>query len=476
LKAYSLKQKKIISALIICFAAFLSIISIHKGHNWGGDFSLYISQAISLNSGEMISLYNENKATMDTSEVVLGPYLYPYGFPILLSFIYSIFGLNFVVFKLFCTSFFIASLFFITKIFKATKASFVYLFILITISFNYKYLTFSDNVLSDFPFMFFSLLSIYLIDQKKTSIRYQLIMGSTILFAYMIRDIGIILLFTLFFYQLSQGLFSKRKKWITLFPYFIFLTGFILIKLNSPNISGNLSSYVNDRISLESLYNNSIYYAELLGHFIFPLKINLHLYIGIVFIILTAIGMYIYREKYVHFIAYSLISLGVYIIWPSQQGLRFLFPILPFLLFFFFECLIIIFKKLHLFKYFTPVCLFYLALLSIGNIGKALELSKPHPENYALNAASNEMMVFYDYIKHNTNKKDLIVFFRPRVLRLFTERKTIFMTSYNGILESKADYVIEEKNDPISNKPKNNGKLELICETQFLNFYLVNKD
>ena len=476
MKAYNFKHKKIISALIICFATFLSVISIHKGHNWGGDFSLYISQAISLTNGETTSLYFENKESMDASEAILGPYLYPYGFPILLSFVYLIFGLNFVAFKLLCTLFFIASLIIIAKIFKASKTPFVYLFILIAIGFNYKYLTFSDNVLSDFPFMFFSLLSIYLIDKKSTSISHQLIMGSTILFAYMIRDIGILLLFTLFFYQLSQGIFNKRTKWTTLFPYFIFITGFILLKLNSPNISSNLLSYVNKGMSLKSIQINSIYYAELLGHFIFPLKISFHLYIGVFFILFTAIGMYIYRKKYVHFIAYSLVTLAVYIIWPSQQGLRFLFPVLPFLLFFFFECLVEIFKKLHLLKYLTPICLIYLVILSSGNINKTLELSKPHPENYALNAASNEMMGFYNYIKQNTDKQDLIVFFRPRVLRLFTDRNAIFITSYAGVLASKADYVIENKNDPIINKPKNNSKLELICDTQFLNFYLVNKD
>src|SRR5436190_24345903 len=70
---------------ILIASAFLIAICIHDGHNWSGDDALYIEQARALIDGSIDKLYELNKYSTDHAFRIQGPYLYPMGFPIMLS-------------------------------------------------------------------------------------------------------------------------------------------------------------------------------------------------------------------------------------------------------------------------------------------------------------------------------------------------------------------------------------------------------
>jgi len=77
----------------------LGLLIIQPGHNWGGDFALYIEQAIALSEGSLNELYEQNKFAMEHSQYALGPFLYPIGFPLILSPFIAVFGLDFMLLK-----------------------------------------------------------------------------------------------------------------------------------------------------------------------------------------------------------------------------------------------------------------------------------------------------------------------------------------------------------------------------------------
>ena len=96
---------------ILALSTFLVFSSIHSGHNWGDDFALYIKQAIQISNGESLNkIYDWNKISMQSSVNEIGPYLYPNGFPFLLSGVYSIWGMNLTIMKYFCSLFFLLSI------------------------------------------------------------------------------------------------------------------------------------------------------------------------------------------------------------------------------------------------------------------------------------------------------------------------------------------------------------------------------
>ena len=83
-------------------AMILSALMLYDGHNWGGDFSQYIAQAIAFAEGK-IPLWRENQAyIVDNSpfQIPLAPYIAPWGTSLLLAPIYKIFGFNLIAFKM----------------------------------------------------------------------------------------------------------------------------------------------------------------------------------------------------------------------------------------------------------------------------------------------------------------------------------------------------------------------------------------
>ena len=93
--------------LIVLISGSFIFTTIQDGSNWGGDFALYLNQSIHLIEGfSLDELYEWNKISMQSSISHIGPYLYPHGFPILLCPIYYIFGIDFIVMKIFCSLFF----------------------------------------------------------------------------------------------------------------------------------------------------------------------------------------------------------------------------------------------------------------------------------------------------------------------------------------------------------------------------------
>ena len=104
------KEKDFWGYLILFFLLAGSFYQMEKhlttGHDWGGDFALYLNQAQALNQGELSALYQSNHFTVEKSDRLIGPYLYPMGYPLLLSPVIALIGLNFYWLKVYTSYFF----------------------------------------------------------------------------------------------------------------------------------------------------------------------------------------------------------------------------------------------------------------------------------------------------------------------------------------------------------------------------------
>ena len=58
-----------------------------------------------------------------------------------------------------------------------------------------------------------------------------------------------------------------------------------------------------------------------------------------------------------------------------------------------------------------------------------------------------------NFIKYHTRKDDIIVFFKPRVLRLLTERQSVMISDFSQIMKKDVNYLVVRKSlgghDPI---------------------------
>ncbi len=415
---------------------------IHEGHNWGGDFALYIAQAEALLNTSVDKLYALNKFSTDHAFRVQGPYLYPMGFPILLTGPYYAFGLNFPILKFFCGLFFLLAIPLYYQLFRPSFShSFYPLCILAAFAVHYEFISFCDNVLSDLPFFFFSAAT-FLQMRRTSNFINQLVLGALLFFTYYIRDIGILFLPTLFVFQLQRLFLFKKKEpnvWYYLLPYLVFAILYTLNTCLFPKGNANHYSLLWQGISGELLLTNSMYYTSLLSSY-FLIEQQ---YLLLLLLVPLLIGVFFSWKQDLHYLIFTLLTFLIYIVWPFQQGFRFIFPVMPLLLYFLVKGLQKLTALLKLRQRFLAclliVCLSYLGYESIVRI---VSFSKTNT-NLAYNADTKDM---YKYISENINKNELIGFAKPRVLRLFTGHNSI-LSDLDHFQNSGVSYLLIRTED-----------------------------
>jgi 4-amino-4-deoxy-L-arabinose transferase-like glycosyltransferase len=209
------KTKHIALATIIFVSGLISLSTITNGHNWGGDFAAYIMQAESLLDNSTHDFIKENGFAIKNSNVHFAPISYPWGYPFLLASMIYFMGSNLFAMKL--LNIFLYALFLgILFLFLQKRLSSLDTLILVAIfAINPVFLSLHNFIISDIAFLFFSTLTIFLIDhtfpQDKISIRFsgrQIILGFVIFLAFSIRTNGILLLFSLIVYPKEEIFFD----------------------------------------------------------------------------------------------------------------------------------------------------------------------------------------------------------------------------------------------------------------------------
>ena len=273
--------------------------------------------------------------------------------------------------------------------------------------------------------------------KKRQYTFHRFIIGIILFFTFFIRTSGLILLLSFFAYELLE----KPRK-ITLFrimPYlsFIFLWGISLLLL--PNGEKSHLLFFKD-ISRITIWQNIEYYAILGSSFFkYTPKALIIYYLISLFFFIGIIKKY--REK-LFFIIYFVFTLGLYIIWPFQQGIRFLFPILPLFIYFAIE------GTKEVFSYLSPknwrrvihsaFWLFIVFSFTAASIplAKNVFASKPIAKG-PYDEVSSEM---FKYIIQNTSSDSIIAFYKPRVMRLRTGRDALIIKKCEHL--ERGDYMV----------------------------------
>jgi hypothetical protein len=106
----------------LCFCCFLVLLGafylthLREGHAWGDDFALYILQAKNIATGHPLA---NTGYIFNPQRPVIGPAAYPPAFPLLLSPVYRIWGLNLSMMKAEIVIIFLVGLFFTFELFSA---------------------------------------------------------------------------------------------------------------------------------------------------------------------------------------------------------------------------------------------------------------------------------------------------------------------------------------------------------------------
>ena len=455
--------------LILISYTILQFFTWSVGHNWGGDFASYIMQSIAISDGDIEGFFLKNSLTMSKSSNPLGPVNYPWGLPIMLEPFYKFFGFNISLFKSLILASFICFLIVIWNIFEnefSTYERFIYVSIF---AFNPYLLKFGNQILSDIPFLFFSTLSVYLLIklQKEKSINMaifiSIVLGICFMWSTAIRTNGILLPFSYSIYLLTTlmvNYFSKLKKIklelltlknftieirmvIYLLPLvFFFLPNWYFSRtmINDQTIHFDFLKY----ISFKTIFTQAVYNLIIIKNFFGSNYLNIILYIlSLPFVFM---GLKKKWPTSIFIIIYVSSILVLYTIWPFRQGLRFLIPLLPFYIYFF----IIGIRSISDFSSNSNLQSKKLIgnfLILVFFLTSLLQINLNYKNNFRLidgpyNDNSREM---FNFIRNNVSQTEIVVFRKPRVMTLLTDKYSIMYNDINDFIE-KNWYVVDKKN------------------------------
>lgn len=446
-----LRDPLLIVILSVSLALGASILT--RGHDWGDDWASYVMQAQSILNGDMDEFIARNTFTIFESSYQIGPVAYPWGYPLVLIPPLLLKGVHALTLKLPGLFFFAGFLvcFYLLTENRLTRTESLLLVSLF--AFNPVYVGFLDYILSDIPFVFSVFLALVLIARAEPGrgAWHQVLLGSIIFFTFFIRTTGVILLAGFLVYQALLFYQEQNRRKTIAANSMIVVATFILLWLVSSAIFPN---------------GQGAYFRQLAGFTpeIFATNVHDYFYLFVQFfttnpapawttvyyalVAFFLVGAWARRRSDPMLIIFFVFYFAVMIVWPEWQGIRFIFPLIPIFIYFAFQGMLASVRKLP--ERYHSIgkgisYLFWLALVGIFLLQTGARAYSNLRENRQINGPfesfSTEM---YDYVKANTPSDSVIVFFKPRALRLFTDRDSIMALECDHLL--RGDYVILHKN------------------------------
>jgi len=407
------------AAVVLLIVAAGHVATLRRGHSWAGDFAMYVRLAANLAEGRPVAdtgyIYNPAYAS-------LGPRLYPPVYPLLLAPVYGIWGLSLVPMKAELVLLLCAFLWLFYLAHRRHAAPIVLLAAMLTIGLNPYLLRFKNSVLSDIPFLLFAYAALSLMRDAppgappRRALADGLLLGGAMYLAYGTRAVGLVLIPTLLAAELIRTRRLTRRTGFALAAFALLAalqacvwpgTGSYLDQLNlDPRLMARkVEPYLN--MLNHDLWENG--YSRLARNGLFAATLALAL-IGYVARL---------RRRATAFEIFPVFYLAAVILWPANQGTRFLIPVIPLYVLFAFDGLwqlrVLQRRNLRLYAVAGLVAVVlasYAGRAARGYLGPIRE-GVHVPERRAL----------FQHVRDQTPPDAVFIFRKPRILALYTNRR-----------------------------------------------------
>jgi hypothetical protein len=452
-KTLNSRNIHLLKSLIVKYPSFtyliiftpLFFLNIRSDHDWGGDFAQYIEQAkcfIQMKSMNNIGyIYNEYFPS-------LSPRVYPPFFSILISPIYLFYQLNMVPYNYLISFFLVVFGILIIHFLKNYFGFFKSILIGILFIYNPFFLIFKSEILADIPFSVFFLMIIILFNTKKQEFKHWFLIGCLIGILCTIKSIGIVIFISLILHSINIGFLDFKHHlnfkttlnkigpiYKSIFTGCIVILFINLIAFHEIKIS---SGYEKTFQSVESIYltfnENVFYYSELIKNF-FNNYEGSELWItnllGSGILILFIVGLLNSFTKESNLLNWiTIVYFITLFVYPyKNSGFRFLIPVIPLILFYISKSIrLISTNKINL------IVFYFTVFFTLSQYRKQLITIQQSTKIIQEGPYKNEVNYAFKEINRITTRNSVIVFKKPSVLSLYTNRKS-FCNSQNSTVE-----------------------------------------
>lgn len=416
--------------LLCCIPLFF--INIKNSHEWGDDFAHYIHQAKNIVEGipqtETGYIFNERFP-------VLGPPVCMSGFPLLLAPVYYFFGLDFIAFSYFITCFFVLLfllLFSFLKNFMKDWQAFLLVIILLA---NPWMLNFKLEIISDIPFACFLLLGFLVYLKAEKNYATAIVLGLIAGYLISIRMVGISFSISIALNELRLAVSQKsvlRNKSFFLLGILVpviaisfhYTLNYVLFELKANSASVPLSIFSLHKI-FDTITFNTYYYLQVYQDLFFGNWDNTYAFAPTLlknfFLCFTLLGFYYHAKNNFSILEFfCLVYMSILLCYNyTGSGFRYLIPVLPFGLVYFYTSLKLVVTYFTLNKNATIA-----ASLAIVLLAYQYDWQKIYRErNYIIEGPMRMPCIeLMKYICETTKPSDKFIFAKPRALALLTGR------------------------------------------------------
>ena len=456
------------------------------GHEWGDDFILYVHQARCWIRGGMQELAISNQACMDQSDGVIGPYLYPQGFPVLMSLpMRGIDIWGFVGLKVFNFSIFILCMVAVYRWFRLLFEDRMVpvMLSLVLVIWHPKIWEAANRLTSDLWFAGLAGVFMYLLYSSwRNNLAKNITLGLLVFMATSTRTNGVFLLvpWVLLVWQENPKFYGGLRANGNLILVVVLggLCGLLALK----NDLGHGPVYMNmlKSVTPAQVFSNMGLYLKLIGtyplwHFATIIEATLGawatilLAAGVWAIILLAI---VKRGwQLLPIVAFVGVNLALFCAWPSLQGVRLLFVIFPML------AVLVVVGLMELWQIAKPV-------LEVRSVARALKKSSTWAialsaivliqglataVHYLVTdtneAFSEEVAEVYSFVDSSVKPNERISFQKPRLMRYVTGAE---------VFKVAQDYPVNWSDElPLNTYNINDAQIRL--ENKHINYWIVQK-
>lgn len=430
---------------------------IYDVHTWGDDFSQYINEAKNIANGVP---YYQSDYIFNPLNPEYGPPQYPPGFPLLIAPIVKVYGITFKPLFLFISACLACLIFVLYHFFRHhTKSSITAICLSVMCVYCGGVLEFKANILSDIPCWLFTALYFTLRQNKAKGNVKLLLLVLAANMAILIRTQAMLILAAEGVFLLLEQIKLLRstqsfsiKRLVSSFSFKIITFSSILflalhfIVFNAPDSSmvyyKNLLQFHQSSWGDAVEYNAYYLFLLLIRVFEFyPWQEDMYRLISkttpYAIFIFSLFGFLRFGKKSSsHGIIFYILSIALLVVLSQQQGIRFILYILPFYLLYAYFFLKHIWDKIFKINGLIIGVVFTLLFLKTGK--DDFRMAKQNvPDTFI---PTNTEDSAFAYIKSNIDNDDVIIFAKPRLLSLFTEKKAIVHAPQHSLEMNKEHF------------------------------------
>lgn len=494
------REDWLFAGLVSLIVFILGALNLTPGTNtWGDDHAAYLNEGIAIAEGrfqEQAGINYQYHPSQLPLEAENGQLVYAWGYPLLQSVIYGIVGFDrdnfssviwYKIPLLLSLSFSggILTLFLRRRFSIYISAGAALVFCMSGNLFD------SLNALySDLPFLFFSMLTLWLMECLTSSIasgkhpaRTGIIFGFAMWLTWETRLSGFtVCIAAMLGHAISvlrkEVTFSRETIWKHLLPY-LFLALLVIISEHLWLIppTQNISD-----IGKAAETNVPGYYWKTIFEYLDGLPRVPFSGMGYVFLGVFVLGIIVrgFRRN-LHLTLLLLGTLAIVLSLPYTNGLRYIYNVLPLMIMFILHGFQFIGKAFsNILRKSSTIKLLITVIFGLGilffstanQVYRAGDNLLHRNDNYSYDAFSSDAKEIYRFIQNNTPEEAIIAFGKPRLLYLCTGRKSL-KVGVNGHEMKEVDYYLKHMGINLDDQVFDTSGMEIILENDYLTLYRI---